>query len=235
MRAHALVARLVYADLEFPFVALLVSGGHALICVANGPDDFEILGQALEASPGESFDKIGRALHLKPSPHYGSELERMAGKFIVTFILIYCLGLYDMSEPLKYLQQLPHTSGAMMNFRTTRDRFVTILSKRQDVDVPAFSFNVQVSLQRPSVTLQHLITGHLCQKLDVALHFLSGRPSPPQRLVLSGGVAANSYVRAAVGKVARHWGLEVFLPPKQLVTDNAEMVAWAGVEKLNAG
>lgn len=82
MRAHALVSRLVFDDVEFPFLCLLISGGHGILCVAKSAEHFEIIGQAPCISPGEAIDKIAREANIIPTTHYGAAVEALAKKFV---------------------------------------------------------------------------------------------------------------------------------------------------------
>lgn len=80
MRAHALITRMIHPDLEYPFLAVLISGGHALITLAKDAESFYIFDESPMSSPGEAFDKVGRALGLSPDPHYGGVIEKLADK-----------------------------------------------------------------------------------------------------------------------------------------------------------
>lgn len=78
MQAHATVIRMLHADVEYPFVCLLISGGHALLTVAHAPDKFQIVGKNLDKAPGECLDKIARDLHIESSMHPGAAMEELA-------------------------------------------------------------------------------------------------------------------------------------------------------------
>lgn len=86
MQAHATVATLCKNTIRYPFIAFLVSGGHSLISVANGPEKFELYGQSICGSCGECLDKVTRALlrkmNIKEERHFGSVLEDMAGRLV---------------------------------------------------------------------------------------------------------------------------------------------------------
>lgn len=82
MRAHSIVARLIKNDLEFPYLSLLISGGHSLIVIVNSAENFEIVGESISGSLGECIDKLARELGIEPEgPHYGAALEKLAKKF----------------------------------------------------------------------------------------------------------------------------------------------------------
>ncbi|CAD5224144.1 unnamed protein product [Bursaphelenchus okinawaensis] len=210
MKAHALSARF-NNDIEFPFVALLISGGHSIIALVNDPENFQIIGQAISSSsPGEAIDKVARILGLPATPHYGAQVEKLAEKS---------------DKVIRYVTRLPHTSGADMDFVTLRELFLTALRREKDLEINDFCRN-----------LQHMVTSHLCQKLDVALSFINSKSLVTHKnksLVVAGGVSANKYIRDCVANVASHYGYRIKVPLPQMITDNAEMIAWTGIELLN--
>lgn len=85
---------------------------------------------------------------------------------------------------------------------------------------------------------QLIVAAHLCQKLDFAFQYVNSINLFPtdnlRNLIVSGGVAANSSIRDAIQKVSNYHGFKTRFPPKELVTDNASMVAWNGLELLNS-
>lgn len=84
MKAHALQARMEH-DIPYPFLCLLISGGHSQLCFVKGPDEFLLLGESLDDAPGEAFDKIARRLRLYINPEYrkwsGGQIVESAAKF----------------------------------------------------------------------------------------------------------------------------------------------------------
>ncbi|KAI6190012.1 N(6)-L-threonylcarbamoyladenine synthase [Aphelenchoides bicaudatus] len=213
MRAHALVSRLVFDDVEFPFLCLLISGGHSILCVVKSAEHFEILGQAISMSPGEAIDKVARSAGIIPKIHYGSEVEEYAK---------------SSSEFLRYVDRMPHVKGTDFDFTTIRHFFEHTLRNKKDINLNDFCAN-----------LQFIVAGHLCQKLVIAFQYLesAGAFESNQRksLVVSGGVAANSVIRSSVEKIATHYGYNTRIPPKDLVVDNAIMCAWTAIEMILAG
>ncbi|KAI6213419.1 hypothetical protein M3Y94_00148000 [Aphelenchoides besseyi] len=210
MKAHALVARLIFDDVRFPFVALLISGAHSIICVVNGPTNFMILGESTNISPGGAIDKVAREAGINPLVHYGAAVEELAKQSTTEKYLL-------------YNDRLPHVDGADFDFLIIKQLFTTVLQKTKEINLPDFCQNLQL-----------IIAGHLCQKLDLALRFVNSRElNTTKQLIVSGGVAANEFIRQAIEKVAVHHEYAVKFPPKQLVTDNAEMIAWTAAEMLN--
>lgn len=86
MRAHATVTRLTTPNLDYPYVSLLISGGHSLIVVVKGCEHFEVFGDAVfgGGTSGECLDKLARRLGIRPlGPHYAAALEQIATRFVV--------------------------------------------------------------------------------------------------------------------------------------------------------
>ncbi|CAD5231997.1 unnamed protein product [Bursaphelenchus xylophilus] len=207
MKAHALSARYAHREIDFPFVTLLISGGHSIIALAKDVDNFQVLGTSRASSPGETIDKVARTMGLYAKPHYGVQVESLAS---------------SSNAIMKYVTVMPSVCGADMDFASLRERFLHALRTINDININDFCCN-----------LQHLVTAHLCQRLDVALAFVNHEhlcESSQKSLVIAGGVAANKYIRRCVDNVASHWGFKTYVPINQMVTDNAEMIAWTGIE-----
>ncbi|KAI6186467.1 N(6)-L-threonylcarbamoyladenine synthase [Aphelenchoides besseyi] len=143
MRAHALVARLTFDDVRFPFVALLISGAHSIICVVNGPTNFSILGESQNISP----DKVAREAGIDPVVHYGAAVEELAKQSTTEKYLL-------------YNDRLPRVNGADFDFLTIKQMFATLLQKTKEINLPDFCQNLQL-----------IIAGHLCQKARSRLTF----------------------------------------------------------------
>lgn len=211
LEAHALSARLV-DDAPFPFLLLLVSGGHCQFLRVDGVGRYRRYGATLDDAPGEAFDKAARLLGLGwPG---GPALERLAAggdpaRFALPRPLVGRPGCDFSFSGLKtavrrVLETLP--GGP-----TTRDR----------ADLAA--------------GFQAAVADAMEDRLrNAAARFASER-GDGGRLVVAGGVAANRALRARLQAVASAVGMSFAAPPPALCTDNAAMVAWAGVERLRAG
>lgn len=224
MEAHALTVRMTQS-LDFPFLVLLISGGHALLAVARGVDDFLLLGRSLDEAPGDTLDKVARRLSLSAHP--------------------LCSGLSG-GQALELLAR----SGDR-----TRFRFRTPMGQSPDCDFSFAGLRTQVSLtiERTeeeegvspgsllscvndiAASVQHTVASHLAKRTHRAVIFSRDRGLIPQdnaALVVSGGVASNLYIRRALGLITEREGLRLLCPPPKLCTDNGVMVAWNGVERL---
>uniref|UniRef100_A0A915BBI6 N(6)-L-threonylcarbamoyladenine synthase n=2 Tax=Parascaris univalens TaxID=6257 RepID=A0A915BBI6_PARUN len=217
MQAHATVASLLYPQLHYPYVCVLISGGHALIAVAYGPADFDILASSLSGSPGECLDKLARAL--PPSAfqfgysHLGAALEQLASK---------CSS----NGHLRYKIAMPGTKSPNFNFTTIKNSYLTLLRKISPDALHVEDFCASV---------QHSVAAHLANKLHHCLEYIQQSdmmPSERRNIVISGGVASNAYILSALQKVGGAYGYSVLAPPARLCCDNAEMVAWNGIELI---
>ncbi|KAG2218205.1 hypothetical protein INT45_008674 [Circinella minor] len=216
MEAHALTARLT-TPTSFPFMTLLISGGHTLLLTANGLGDYDQLGTTLDTAVGEAIDKVARALKLdwegQSSP--GPALERVASRGDPTRFQL----------PMPMLQRKKSVIAfSFSGLKTSVERLIQDQVKiEQDINDIAAAF--QLTCIR-----------HIEQKLRLALHQeMIMNKKPLTALVVSGGVASNKMFRSKLEQVAGSYDIPLVCPPPQLCTDNGVMIAWAGLERLEAG
>ena len=212
LEAHALTARLpglVLGGAQFPYLLLLVSGGHCQCVAVEGVGSYRRLGSTLDDAVGEAFDKVAKMLGL-PWPG-GPALERLAAKGDP--------ARYPLPRPLLGRPGCDFSfSGLKTAVAQTVGRFPSGSLPEQDAADLAASF------QAAAVAVL----------ADRATNALAMMPEA-RLLVVAGGVAANQAVRAALDAVARGAGIALAAPPLRLCTDNAVMVAWAGIERLRLG
>uniref|UniRef100_A0A8C4XIS6 N(6)-L-threonylcarbamoyladenine synthase n=1 Tax=Erpetoichthys calabaricus TaxID=27687 RepID=A0A8C4XIS6_ERPCA len=227
MEAHALTVRMV-RPLPFPFLVLLVSGGHALLALARGVSDFLLLGQALDEAPGDSLDKIARRLSLAGHP----ECRAMGGGQAVEHLAL-------QGDRLKFNLRTPMGRHLDCNFsfaglRTQVERTIARLEQEEGVrDGQVLSCVADVC-----AAAQHAVCAHIAKRTHRAILFCKARSLLPERsptLVVSGGVASNRYARQLLQVISDASGLELLCPPPRLCTDNGAMVAWNGIERLREG
>jgi len=205
LEGHALSPRLADADLKFPYLLLLVSGGHCQLLCVEGVGRYRRLATTIDDAVGEAFDKSAKVLGLGfPG---GPALERAARTGAPRFAL---------PRPLVGSDE-PHFSFAGLKSAVLRARAAMAEPTEKDIADLAASF-------------QQAACDCLVDRTARAL----GRVHVTA-LVVAGGVAANQTIRGALADLAAAHGLPFVAPPLWLCTDNGAMIAWAGVERFRAG
>jgi N6-L-threonylcarbamoyladenine synthase len=209
LEGHAVSARLD-ADIPYPFLLLLVSGGHCQLLEVEGVGACRRLGATLDDAAGEAFDKIGRALGL-PFPG-GPALEKAAaGRDPKRFALPRSLAGRDGCD---FSFSGLKTAAARMALKLTEE------DDRHDL----------------AAAVQAAIAGQLADRSATAMRLYAQRHVPGRRrFVVAGGVAANQAVRGALLAECEAAGFSFFAPPLAYCTDNAAMIALAGAERLALG
>jgi N6-L-threonylcarbamoyladenine synthase len=207
LEGHLVACFLAERAPAFPFLGLVVSGGHTSLYAAEGFGRYQLLGATRDDAAGEAFDKGAKLLGL-PYPG-GVAIDRLA----------------KTGDPraVRFPKAIVKGSDLAFSFSGLK---TALLHHVQKHGVPEGQ-----ALADLCASYQEAIVAALVQKL-----FRATRRLQFERVVLSGGVAANSRLRAAVSeKAAEYEGVEVFLPPPKLCTDNAAMIAVAGTEALRRG
>ena len=214
LAGHALTPRLT-DGVEFPYLMLLVSGGHCQLLTVRGPDDFTRLGGTIDDAPGEAFDKSARLLGL-PQPG-GPAIEAAA----------------TTGDPKRFAFPRPlldrddcnmSFSGLKTALRRERDKLIEAhggLTRQDQADLAA--------------GFQAAVADVLVEKTRRAIAIAEPDDTPPTCLAVAGGVAANKAIRAGLETISAANGLPFCAPPLALCTDNAAMIAWAGIELDRAG
>jgi N6-L-threonylcarbamoyladenine synthase len=206
LAAHALSPRLV-EDLPFPYLMLLVSGGHCQFLAVEGPARFRRIGGTIDDAVGEAFDKIAKLLGL-PQPG-GPEVERAAERGDP--------GRFPFPRPLLDRPDCDLSfSGLKTAVRRARDRLDTDQGGLRRGDVADLCAGFQAAVAEV-----------LAEKAGRAL-----RASGARALAVAGGVAANARLRGALAAVAADAGARYVAPPLALCTDNGAIVAWAAIERM---
>lgn len=206
LAGHALTPRLT-DGIGFPYVMLLVSGGHCQFLRVNGPDNFTRLGGTIDDAPGEAFDKVAKLLGL-PQPG-GPAVEAAAASGNPT--------RFDLPRPLI------HKPDCNMSFSGLK---TAVLRARDDLVAERGGLTVQDRADL-CAGFQAAVAEVLAAK---TVRALSTSPAPV--LAVAGGVAANGAIRDRLAAVAQAQGAQFLAPPLRLCTDNAAMIAWAGIERL---
>ncbi|KAF0304512.1 putative tRNA N6-adenosine threonylcarbamoyltransferase, mitochondrial [Amphibalanus amphitrite] len=228
MRAHALTVRMAAPEVAFPFLTLLISGGHCLLAVAQAPDRFLLLGASRDDAPGEALDKAARRLKLRNLP----ECATLAGGRAVE--LLAARGDPHAFEFPLPLSQYRDCSFSFAGLKFTAQKLAASEEQRHGV----VASGVVPTAADLCASLQHAVARHLCHRTQRAMDYCQARgllPDGARRLVVSGGVACNGYITSCLRRVGEALGFEVHVPPPRLCTDNGVMIAWKGVELLRVG
>ena len=192
----------------FPFVSLLVSGGHTQLMRVCGLGDYELLGETLDDAAGEAFDKTAKLLGL-PYPG-GPALAALAER-----------GNRDrFAFPRPMLGQLGKSGDLDFSFSGLKTAVVTRLRKEADEE------RVRADI---AAAFQEAVVDVLVEKSRAAIE-----RTGLDRLVVAGGVGANARLRALLDGVAARDGFRVYYPPMEFCTDNGAMIALAGTMRLQA-
>ncbi|MBO6857239.1 tRNA (adenosine(37)-N6)-threonylcarbamoyltransferase complex transferase subunit TsaD [Roseibium sp.] len=211
LEGHALTARLT-DDLEFPFLLLLVSGGHSQFLLVRGVGDYERLGTTIDDAIGEAFDKTAKLLGL-PYPG-GPHVEKMAAKGDVT--------RFRLPRPLL------DRPGLDMSFAGLKTALRTQAKKLEPVDEQTIA-DLCAAFQR---SVSDVLAARTRSALDL---FRTRHPGVKPAIIVAGGVAANQEIRNSLLAAAEEADARFIAPPMRLCTDNAAMIAWAGIERLRLG
>jgi N6-L-threonylcarbamoyladenine synthase len=208
LEAHALSPRLT-DGVQFPYLLLLVSGGHTQLVAVTGVGEYSRIGTTIDDAIGEAFDKVGKMLGL-PYPG-GPSVEREAE-----------MGnseRFDLPRPMQGRPEPNFSlSGLKTAIRMAADNIAPLSS--QDVSDLCASF-------------QAAVIDVIVERTRCGLRVFRERFGHPQALVVAGGVGANQPIRRALQRLAFEAGLRLVVPPPKLCTDNGAMIAWAGIERLS--
>jgi N6-L-threonylcarbamoyladenine synthase len=206
IRSHIAANYLVSPDLEPPFLALVASGGHSLLIDVKDYTDYEILGKTLDDAAGEAFDKTARALGF---PYPGG---------------IYIDAAAKRGDPFKYRLPDPHTENPLdFSFSGLKTAVLNLINQYKMRGEEIDSYSLAASFQKTVCDI-------LERKLSLAID-KTGR----KKVVLAGGVAANSEIRERIEKFCKRNGLNFYMPTRELCTDNAAMVASQAYFEFKAG
>ncbi len=210
LEGHLLSPLLAQPDLDFPFVALLVSGGHTMLLQATSLGCYELLGETVDDAAGEAFDKSAKLLGLGYPG--GPELARLAAGGRAE--------AFDLPRPKLHSEDLDFSFAGLKTAVLTRVRQLS----QADQAIPA-----QARADLAAAT-QEAITDVLAAKAAAAL-----RRSGLRTLVVAGGVGANLRLREKLDAACAALGAQVHYPPLQWCTDNGPMIAYAACRRLQAG
>jgi N6-L-threonylcarbamoyladenine synthase len=209
LAGHALTPRLT-DGLDYPYLMLLVSGGHCQFLDVQGPDAFVRLGGSIDDAPGEAFDKVAKILGLPQPGGPAVEAEARAG------------------DPRRFALPRPllDRAGCDLSFSGLK----TAVLRARDAVIAEKGGLTRADRADLCAGFQAAVTDVLAEKTRRAL-----RLSGARQFAVAGGVAANGPIRAALESLCAAEGVRFVAPPLRLCTDNAAMIAWAGIELFRAG
>ena len=209
LEGHALSVRITEA-VPFPYLLLLISGGHTQLIRVDGLGVYERLGTTIDDAAGEAFDKTAKLLGLgQPG---GPRVEQAAQNGDPS--------AYDFPRPLL---KKPGCDFSLSGLKTA-----VRLAAEAVVEPDA------QAVANLAASFQAALADHLSRRTARAMAALEGFSDAPS-LVVAGGVAANKAVRERLETLCRSQGWQMIVPPVKYCTDNGAMIAWAGAERLAAG
>lgn len=221
LEGHALVPRLcaTVADgtnknvaVEFPYLLMLASGGHCQILLVRGVGQYDLIGQTLDDSAGEAYDKVAKMLGLGYPGGPVVDARAQHGN----------------PNAFVFPRPLCDKPGCDFSFSGIKTAARTMLER---IDKPL----TDACINDFCASFQAAVIDCVVNRLHNALHDDCIKNAKPKTLVVAGGVAKNSAIRAAMEKLAKENNMLFAAPPLNLCTDNGAMIAWAGLENFAVG
>jgi N6-L-threonylcarbamoyladenine synthase len=212
LEGHALSARLS-DDVAFPYLLLLVSGGHCQLLIVEGVGRYVRLGTTIDDAVGEAFDKTAKLLDLGYPG--GPAIERLARA----------------GDPARFALPRPMKGrpGCDFSFAGLKTAIRQLVESLGPARTPRDTADIAAAFQAAAGDA-------LADRTANAIALFKDRhPQTAKALVVAGGVAANRALRERLAVLAAANGLTLVAPPPRLCTDNAAMIAWAGIERLKLG
>jgi N6-L-threonylcarbamoyladenine synthase len=211
LEAHALTVRMTDA-VTFPYLLLLVSGGHCQLLLVEGVGDYRRIGATIDDAAGEAFDKTAKLLGLGYPGGPAVEKRAQAGR----------PGRFDLPRPML---GRPEADFSFSGLKTAVRRAAESLGPApSDQDLADLCADFQTAVG-------DVVADRIRRALTLAREYAPTL----RRLVVAGGVAANQYLRHRLEDIANQQEIDFHAPPPALCTDNGAMVAWAGIERLRLG
>ncbi len=214
MEGHLLAPMLEEEGPEFPFVALLVSGGHTQLVEVSGVGQYRMLGESLDDAAGEAFDKTAKLLGL-PYPG-GPELARLA----------------ERGDPKRFRFPRPMTDRPGLDFSFSGLKTFALNTLHTELPPDGNMTSEEREQTRADIAraFEEAVVDTLAIKCRRAV-----RETGAARLVLAGGVSANRRLRERIRDTLSKEGVETYYPRPEFCTDNGAMIAYAGWQRLRAG
>lgn len=204
LEGHLLASLLVQPSPSYPFVALLVSGGHSQLIAVEGIGQYTLLGDTVDDAAGEAFDKVAKLLDL--SYPGGPAVSKLA----------------ELGDPRRFHLPRPmlHKDNLDFSFSGLKTAVLMLVQETQPLDTK--------TKQDICRAFQDAIVEVLSKKCLKAL-----KETGYRQLVVAGGVGANRQLREALTSLSQEQAFSVFYPPLEFCTDNGAMIAFAGAQRLS--
>jgi len=210
LEAHALTARLT-DHLEFPYLALLISGGHTQLVAVKGVGAYRRLGSTVDDAAGEAFDKVAKMLGL-PYPG-GPQIEKLALE----------------GDPHRF--DLPRP----MLGRGGADFSLSGLKTAVRMEILKLGTPDEQDAKDLAASFQAAIVDVIVDRVRAGVRLFTEGEGRPHGLVIGGGVGANGAIRRALTRLCAESGIRFISPPANLCSDNGAIIAWAGLERMKRG
>lgn len=212
LEGHALTARLT-DDVGFPYLLLLVSGGHCQLLTVSGPGDYAQLGSTVDDAIGEAFDKSAKMMGLGFPGGPAIEAAATSGD----------AKRFDFPRPMK---GRPGCDFSFSGLKTSVRQAILNTGSETLADEDANDI---------AASFQTAVAETVVDRCANAIAAFDEKHPDGKTLVVAGGVAANSVIREKLSALCTLTGFRFVAPPPALCTDNAAMIAWAGIERLRLG
>lgn len=211
-------------ELSFPFMALLISGGHNIIVLAHKLGQYTQLGTTVDDAIGEAFDKTAKWL--------GLDLRRSGGPAVEE------LALEGDSKSVMFNVPMKNHKDCNFSYAGLKTQVRLAIEAREiDAKCPVSSATKEDRRNRADIaaSFQRVAVLHLEEKCERAIDWALKLEPCIKHMVVSGGVASNQYVRSRLNNIVENKNLKLVCPPPSLCTDNGVMVAWTGLEHFRVG
>lgn len=198
-------------SMEYPYICLLLTGGHTQIYLVNSINRYELIGETLDDAVGEAFDKVAKLLKL-PYPG-GPEIEKIAQNGNIF--------KYELPHPLIKNKSL---NFSFSGIKTS----VNLIVKKNLIIDQEFKSDLAASFQNK-------VSEILQRKVKLVLDYLKNKKISVSQVAIVGGVAANIYIKEKLQETAEKNNCSIVLPPNFMLSDNAAMIGWACIQKNKNG
>jgi len=213
LEGHALAVRLTN-NIEFPYLLLLASGGHCQFLLVEGIANYTQISTTIDDSAGEAFDKVAKMLSLEYPG--GPIIEELAKK--------------GDPKAFRFPKPLCESNRHELSFSGLKTALRQLIEKNQD--------SIEDIRNDICASFQNTISEIFLYKTKQVIEIVKSTYSTSKKInsfVISGGVAANKHIREKMSNLITSYDYNFIAPPINLCTDNAAMIAWAGIEHLNIG